>query len=499
MEINRYILFLFIFVSLALPAMDKPPAGTIGLAPQELGELLRKEGTYFGLLPADLKREILQYALRQSTLLQAVEFLRAEYALKKVTALKFLNDLEFNTELIKRLADQFNESELMVAFALNTDGSFKWIKNNSKNILAQQPNLFGTLDDYKYFWNEAFKLIEKYLSSQVKVGSDYKHTIEYMGRFFFHMQTLEYHLVGSFYRNIDRPFFEKLVTLIAKRFYAELKKNYSIPELQITTDLATTDPDMDIYDLRKWYRSLLFLSDNELLENEWIKNYLKENYPKTSIKRALADFRNKVCEHFAIALLNALKANKHNQIDFLVTYLNSSSLDDRMRTCLAEKFKTTFGDAYVSYLDTLLMPAKNSKEMSSIKLDFENFFPDLVKQNRDNKSLARKLKLNQTLLSAIQLSNVPLEEINNLIKEGADINGSDDEGVTILMHAIKNKHIGVIRVLCEQQSINVNACDQFGHNALWYVTNLETDMATRVMIMQLLQNAGAKEETCVTQ
>jgi hypothetical protein len=72
--------------------------------------------------------------------------------------------------------------------------------------------------------------------------------------------------------------------------------------------------------------------------------------------------------------------------------------------------------------------------------------------------------------------------------------------VRILINAITAKQVDVIRALTEGRYVNVNACDKFGHNALWYARNLETDAATRLAIIELLQQAGvSEEEKCVIQ
>lgn len=66
--------------------------------------------------------------------------------------------------------------------------------------------------------------------------------------------------------------------------------------------------------------------------------------------------------------------------------------------------------------------------------------------------------------------------------------------VQTLINAITSKQIDVIRALTEGKYVNVNVCDQFGHNALWYARNLETEAGTRLAIIKLLERAGATEE-----
>ncbi len=80
------------------------------------------------------------------------------------------------------------------------------------------------------------------------------------------------------------------------------------------------------------------------------------------------------------------------------------------------------------------------------------------------------------------------------------LNPNSELAVAQLVDAITHKHIDVIRTLLEGPYVNVNACDKQGHNALWYVRNLETDVGTRLAIIGLLQSAGAtEEEACVVQ
>ncbi len=92
---------------------------------------------------------------------------------------------------------------------------------------------------------------------------------------------------------------------------------------------------------------------------------------------------------------------------------------------------------------------------------------------------------------------VTIKEFMPLDNFTAVINNPDNNGEYLLINAIKNKNLPLLRAILDVPNVNVNICHQ-EHNALWHARNLETDMATRIAIVQMLQQAGVTEEEACT-
>lgn len=127
MKINKCYLFLFIFFSFALPAMEKPPK------PVTIEPATKETETYFEILPPELIEMLSHYELGETSFDQldnAIANMRIIFSLKKGLNKKFLNDYEFNEALIKMFAARFHMNELEVALMSNTNPSLNWVDNN---------------------------------------------------------------------------------------------------------------------------------------------------------------------------------------------------------------------------------------------------------------------------------------------------------------------------------------------------------------------------------
>ncbi|NBO72605.1 ankyrin repeat domain-containing protein, partial [bacterium] len=80
-----------------------------------------------------------------------------------------------------------------------------------------------------------------------------------------------------------------------------------------------------------------------------------------------------------------------------------------------------------------------------------------------------KNKLNEQLLEAVtSWEQDDWDMIEDLIKDGADVNAKDKNGATALMLATKNLFVAVIRKLCELGA-DVNIKDKNGNTAMMQV------------------------------
>ena len=98
-------------------------------------------------------------------------------------------------------------------------------------------------------------------------------------------------------------------------------------------------------------------------------------------------------------------------------------------------------------------------------------------------------KLN-ALIDAAQNNNVA--EVTQLIKAGADVDVTDENGKTVLMWAAEHKAIDVARLRIDSGA-DINAKDTEGKTALSFATEYEAEEHNATDMIALLKAAGAKE------
>lgn len=59
------------------------------------------------------------------------------------------------------------------------------------------------------------------------------------------------------------------------------------------------------------------------------------------------------------------------------------------------------------------------------------------------------------------------EVVSLLLNRGADINRANRSGLSPLMVAANNRHVGVVELLLSHKGINLEVQDEAGRNALW--------------------------------
>lgn len=476
--------------------MEKPPqepAKKMQITQQEFVQESKRGQSYLSVLPADVAKTVGQYTFE--TLETLIYRMRSFYLNDPENKEAFLNDQTFNENLINQLADTFIKSDpsadpdiikSKIALMLNTPASFKVLRSfpflREKNIFGDHlllPTLKGYLDQAPYNYPQALEYTQRYY---LNVGP---------------MRSLRYWIIKY----------------LAQKFGSTFDKNV-VPEIKVLIDDSHNFEDL---------RAIIDGWGGYSYSLHWrLNNFFQINESSESLKA----LKILICNSLIVILNKALINNDHKQIQYILKgILNAQEPDKIYAKCFIEHFKGELGKRIITYLmagdehvpyifERTFWPT----EMVSILWDWAIHTSSLATKRllyctildwmRGSETFqplsfvfSRQIQQrNQFLLDLVQSPYANAENIRFLIEKGADINHVDSDGVTILMHAIQSKNIAIIDALLSYRYLNKNACDQFGHNALWYARNLETDAGTRLAIIELLQQAGTTEEAvCVMQ
>lgn len=505
-------------------SMNKPPqkpvqevAKKMEIAPEQLRALVAPQSrisNYLQLLPRDIARIVEQYAY--NNLAQLIHAIRTSYLKNRLYQVLLLGHPEAN----KRLVDAFKDkvpslklpedinltNEEVVAILLNTPVSFHLIKGN----FATMQHAFRP--DPMVISPEKIAILFMTYAKQAQLS--YEEAVNYAQQL---LQNMENSGLRDFARYEKDGFTLTVMKFLLSEYASALTGNSAVlPEIQVLVDLGASK------------NISRLISDDSDVNESW-------GYLYAQLKNRLqAKPEAAVCNSLAELLIKALPANNHQKIE---TILNSiffvTVLDESFAACFSQKLKGQLGALLVNYLmqsDAHMLPfqsalyphfievlwnqAINSLSMNAQKLtlllscfNFDTSFTSraklpfaypvdaLMTQAAHLKKLA-----NQFLMDVVHKGLADENNVIMLLNQNADYNQVDDQGVTLLMHAIKNGWIWLVRLLLDEKDINKDACDKQGHNAFWYARNLETDMATRLAIIQLLQQAGVtEEEACAIQ
>ncbi len=500
--------------------MDKPsqkpadPKKSMQIAPEELRALADKHSnSYLRLLPAEIFTMVEERAY--SNLAQIIHAIRTSYLKHQLYKILILGHPGANKRLVDVYKDKVKTLNLpvdinltdeeVVAILLNTPASFDLIKNNVTKFSPHQAAATAISP-------QKIALLFMIYAKQAQLN--YQEAVEYARNLLLNMQSIK--MWDS--RKYTKESFELMVMNFLMAEYAPvLNANPSIlPEIQVLVDLGASN-----------IISRLISYGSEA-NADWAYLY-------TQLKNRLGEKPEiAVCTSLALLLTHALQNKDHLKVE---TILNSifyiAVLDQRFADCFSGKLKGELGASLVYYLmesDEHSLPFNESLRPQFIEILWNHAinssgvnaqkivrfllcfnlnvgwnipqklsFAYPVDAMREQAVQLKKL-LNQFLLDVIRTGLANENNVIVLLNAGADYNQVDAQGVTLLMHAIQKAEIGLVRILLEEKDINSKVCDKQGHNALWYARNLETDMATRLTILQLLQQAGVtEEEVCVVQ
>jgi ankyrin repeat protein len=99
--------------------------------------------------------------------------------------------------------------------------------------------------------------------------------------------------------------------------------------------------------------------------------------------------------------------------------------------------------------------------------------------------LYEKNSLGMTALNEALVRAITVEEVERLIKEGADIDAKDSDGQTALVFASKKGHSVIVELLLKHDA-DINAKDSGGGTALMWAS-----VNSHIAITQILLEAGS--------
>lgn len=509
-------------------SMDKPPqkpvqevAKKMEIAPEQLRALAAPQSTisnYLQLLPREIARIVEQYAY--NNLAQLIHAIRTSYLKNRLYQVLLLGHPEANKRLVDAFKDKVPSLKLpedinltyeeVVAILLNTPVSFHLIKGNFQ---TRRGAVY--LDDPMV--NSPEKIAKLFMIYARQAQLNYEEAVTYAHQL---LQNMENAGLRDFARNTKDGFTLTVMNFLLKEYPEALNANPSIlHEIQILVDLGASS---------NISRVISYGSD---VNEDW--GYLYAQLKKFLNARP-GNVEIAVCNSLLLLLTHALQNKDHLKIEtILKSIFFIPVLDKSFADCFAEKLQGPLGGSLVNYLmesdehvlpfkeslmpnfiDILWKHAINSPQITTLKIMRLLFcftfnvgynahiklpFAYPVDVLREQPAHLKKL-VTQFLLDVVQKGLTDQNLIIMLLNADADYNQVDAQGVTLLMHAIKKGEIGLVRILLDEKDINKHACDKQGHNALWYARNLETDMGTRLAILQLLQAAGVtEEEVCVVQ
>ncbi len=541
--------------------MEKPPqepAKKIQISAQEFAQESKRAESYLSLLPTDITRMVRQYAYAE--LADVITAIRHDYLTDELNKDLFLHDPEFNRKIIDELMQRFKlyaMGKFKVGLMLNTPSSFKIASEIfSPNLHQYLSHVIVAFTQYiqntSLNYQEAINYTREFLYN-IRELLKKSHPRDLVTEYDPYPYIVEQNK-KDYKENWIPYFINSIVTVIASKFIYELEKEkVRVPEIKVALDIG----DEDMQEWIEWIIQLVYDPYQKDIPSA-IMRFKNRNFgmqaallgrivdPLGSPNNLLYDqFKIAVCNDLTDLLMKALHDNEHEKIVLLfklVTIRNDKALsgciEERIQGNLGAQIveyliKNNFPETIVSklyvgspfaYLLTLHLINRAQATPGSVlqfikavnlilkfkKYDYSRDDINLLRVQQDvgsamllgqmrQSEVARKYGI-QILLAVVQSPRMNEAVLKDIIEGGTDINGADEEGITILMHAIKNARVDVVRILVEQKNIKIHACDKKGHNALWYARNLETDMATRLAIIELLQQAGAtEEEACAVQ
>ena len=104
-------------------------------------------------------------------------------------------------------------------------------------------------------------------------------------------------------------------------------------------------------------------------------------------------------------------------------------------------------------------------------------------ENNNEDVNAKDNNIHETPAFTIAIRMGLIETVKVFIEFNVDVNITDIENGTPLMNAAFNNEVDIIRLLCEQDTLEINAQDYSGATALLYTTDENAIDAARVLII----------------
>jgi hypothetical protein len=311
-------------------------------------------------------------------------------------------------------------------------------------------------------------------------------------------------------RNYDE---DKFIVMIMDMFEDTFKQSSKqTSELKVLLDVHRY----------KLIKEFLCTSPKNLLKNPIVQRYLRKRNLSESTVNATA-FQQRFTQSWVDVFLEYLNANKH-EAKWMFNYERMFDCQNELlRRLLIEKagitlilhgglylfdrFEQTF---YIDLLDYLFQhdpqgTATLIHQEQIVKFIKEKLGADpsfSIAQERDRKTAIA------FLVALIQSPRVDANFIKELLqvsitrkdsKPDFVVNFADNEGITLLMHAIKVAHFDIVNIFLDDPHITINECDRNGHNALSFAQLLPESHERDVLIKRLNDMGAQDEGVCAIQ
>lgn len=488
----RYsIIILFIGITSELLAFQPPVKEQI--SPAEFAQEALREKSYIKLLPRDVTLLVKQYLY--NSLPKTIRALRAEYLNDPEKKELLLSDSNFNKQLIESLHERFKEtSPLVIALMINTPASGNYV-----------PAIMHEM-----------RLLRESFIEYLKQNLGYQEAIEYAREYYRLNQPAMNRARFGWGSLFDQS---EIAYLLAQKYHQELSLKPIAAHIQIIIDLRV-EP-------FEWISRMISFDPEYNPPNEnditQLRFYTPQNQGFSSRNydsKVISAIMLQVCEAIFILLTRAFQSNNFNDIDVLLdSIFGGRFLNQDFQKCFFEKLDTKLISQIVQYmgnnrrsarfypttLAVLLWDYALKNENAQTILHVLNYFilDHMVHEEPyypGSPILRRQIKVrNQFLMDSIKSPNTDVAIVRHLIRKYANYNQVDENGITLLMHAIRDARFDIAHLLLDQLNININACDSNGHNALSFA-GLLPESTERDALIKRLKDMGAQDEgVCVIQ
>jgi hypothetical protein len=475
------------------PALQRTPAV------KQWIEAHKQDPTYFSLLPADVIKILTQFKIGDTSFEQldnAITQIKLFAQKNPENHRKLLFDTNYNAELIVKLAKTFNRGPAEVALLLHTPASLALLHNKTLPLPGKIE--LDVADDMKWYLRT---LLGAETESEREKNKQI--AIKYIKRFLqypdYFPQTYQY--PDAWPEEQRWPLF---IDSIGRG--ASVPYDSSNPPVQPSID-RTQEYASRLRDQLRIY----ILLDSPVMQKEAENLAIQENLKHWLFEFLLQDLQTAFAKrdtksiHFILSFFVSRNKYAYKHPYGWQSRKEASGTDIAK---IRKFFKDRFGARWYIYWKD-----RNEKFPVSYFMDYQTFMKDILSYVQETKdyNVLQKLQIIMPEEDFAQLaipvfldiaaSDNPdykiLEGLQSFVKD--IINQPSQDGLYPLIKAIQSKKPGMVRIVLGVPGMNVNTC-QKGHNALWYVRNLETDAATRLAIIELLQQAGATEEgVCAVQ
>ena len=512
------------------PTPGNKPGEEIKISPQELTQEARRAESYLSLLPGDIIRMVQEY----TSITQAIQAIReSDYfkqLQKRITDLltypnhywdqnvqKDREEIEAKiTKIIRNLLIKYESQgfdEFMIALMLNVYPSFSMVFLSPPSYIKEKWAELNQLERQEILTKQyldlprVFSILKKYINEST---SNYQSLIEYVKDFIANYERTQRDIYTYFkltqYGRIKREAEErKIFIILLDMFENELKKRGQLPELKI------------ILDAEQYYfiKELLCSSPSDLLKNPLLVRYLRNRNLSNTTSNAL-QFQQEFTHSWFDTFLKYLETNNVKAAWMFNTESIYNCPNALLRTLLIEKagiklfrYSETYPlflyDSFDDnlYVDLLEYLFKHDKQATAnlilnkrIKILIKsklNVDPSYSIRQKEAKEYGMRL-----LIALIQSPVVDANFFKELLDCVSIFNSADSEGVTVLMHIIQSGRYDVANFLLQQPDININACDDNGHNALSFA-QLFPESDQKETLIATLESMGVEEGTCIIQ